>query len=116
MAAYPVKPRKASGWTWPALRPEAPETASLASRTTISGPAAPLSTSENAVKAPEIPLPIMTYFEDSGSAAVASALRYGKALVVLCQYDKQQSGRGSVVSMVVLVVVLGIAVNERLIL
>lgn len=68
----------------------------------------PLSIKENAVRAPVMPDPMITYFEDSGSGAVALALRCENALVVLCQYDKQPSDRGNDGSILVLVVALGV--------
>lgn len=49
---------------------------------------------ENAVKAPDMPEPMIMYSAVSGVGVFLLALRWGKPRVVLCQYDRHGEGRG----------------------
>jgi hypothetical protein len=79
----------------PAFLPVAPETASLASRIRIFSPAMPLLISSQAVRAPEIPDPIMRYWVYRGTLAELFSFRCGNERVVWCQCDRFGEWTGS---------------------
>jgi hypothetical protein len=54
----------------------------------------PPSISSNVVKAPEIPEPMTTYFDEAGTPSFRFALRCGNDLVVCCQKERHGFGTG----------------------